>query len=196
MYGRVYLVGEKTSWRAPTTAWQWGHRDTGRGSRRPTGREVHPGERRPAANRLSDHHRLRQGGGIARGAAHLQIGPLGVGDNTCRLRPDRSECKIRQREDGVADIIDIAIVGGGPAGLTAAIYGARARSRTVVFETGLPGGQIVSASWVENYTGFPDGISCQELGDLMYRRRRPRGAHSAGRSHPRQRVRLCAHRRR
>jgi thioredoxin reductase (NADPH) len=48
----------------------------------------------------------------------------------------------------VTDKIDIAIVGGGPAGLTAAIYGARGRARTVVFETGLTGGQIVSASWV------------------------------------------------
>lgn len=67
----------------------------------------------------------------------------------------------------MADKIDIAIVGGGPAGLTAAIYGARARAKTVVFETGLPGGQIVSASWVENYPGFPDGISGQELGELI-----------------------------
>jgi len=81
-----------------------------------------------------------------------------------------------RREDGVADIIDIAIVGGGPAGLTAAIYGARARSRTVVFETGLPGGQIVSASWVENYPGFPDGISGQELADFMYRQAQNAGA--------------------
>lgn len=65
------------------------------------------------------------------------------------------------------DVIDIAIVGGGPAGLTAGIYGARARARTVVFETGLTGGQIVSASWVENYPGFPDGIGGQDLADHM-----------------------------
>jgi len=69
----------------------------------------------------------------------------------------------------VGEKVDIAIVGAGPAGLTAAIYGARARARTVVFETGLPGGQIVTASWVENYPGFPDGVSGMELGDLMYR---------------------------
>jgi thioredoxin reductase (NADPH) len=69
----------------------------------------------------------------------------------------------------VGDKADIAIVGAGPAGLTAAIYGARARARTVVFETGLPGGQIVTASWVENYPGFPDGVSGMELGDLMHR---------------------------
>jgi thioredoxin reductase (NADPH) len=76
----------------------------------------------------------------------------------------------------VAEIIDIAIVGGGPAGLTAAIYGARARVKTVVFETAFPGGQIVSASWVENYPGFPEGISGQDLGDLMAKQAQRWGA--------------------
>ncbi len=76
----------------------------------------------------------------------------------------------------MADIIDIAIVGGGPAGLTAAIYGARARLNTVVFEAGLPGGQIVSASTVENYPGFPDGISGSDLADLMYQQAQNAGA--------------------
>ena len=65
----------------------------------------------------------------------------------------------------MGEVVDIAIIGGGPAGLTAGIYGARARAKTVVFETGLTGGQIVSASWVENYPGFPDGISGQDLAD-------------------------------
>lgn len=63
--------------------------------------------------------------------------------------------------------IDIAIIGGGPAGLTAALYASRARARTIVFEQGIPGGQIVTTDWVENYPGFPKGISGQELGDLM-----------------------------
>ncbi len=63
--------------------------------------------------------------------------------------------------------IDIAIVGAGPAGLTAALYAARARARTVAFEQGIPGGQIVTTDWVENYPGFPNGISGQALGDLM-----------------------------
>lgn len=74
------------------------------------------------------------------------------------------------------DWIDIAIVGGGPAGLTAALYGARARAKTVVFEAGLPGGQIASASWVENYPGFPEGISGQELGELMSKQAEKAGA--------------------
>jgi thioredoxin reductase (NADPH) len=63
--------------------------------------------------------------------------------------------------------VDIAIVGGGPAGLTAALYAARARASTVVFERGIPGGQIVTTDWIENYPGFPKGLSGQELGDLM-----------------------------
>jgi len=65
------------------------------------------------------------------------------------------------------ETVDIAIVGGGPAGLTAALYAARARARTIVFERGIPGGQIVTTDWVENYPGFPKGLSGQELGDLM-----------------------------
>ena len=63
--------------------------------------------------------------------------------------------------------IDIAIIGAGPAGLTAALYASRARAKTVVFEQGIPGGQIVTTDWIENYPGFPKGLSGQELGDLM-----------------------------
>jgi thioredoxin reductase (NADPH) len=76
----------------------------------------------------------------------------------------------------VTESIDLAIVGGGPAGLTAAIYGARARVKTVVFETAFPGGQIVSASWVENYPGFPNGVSGADLGDLIYQQAQVAGA--------------------
>ncbi len=63
--------------------------------------------------------------------------------------------------------VDIAIIGAGPAGLTAALYASRARASTIVFEQGIPGGQIVTTDWVENYPGFPKGLSGQELGDLM-----------------------------
>lgn len=67
----------------------------------------------------------------------------------------------------MTDIVDIAIIGGGPAGLTAALYGARARASTVVFELGLPGGQIVKTELVENYPAFPDGVSGADLGEYM-----------------------------
>lgn len=74
------------------------------------------------------------------------------------------------------EIIDVAIIGGGPAGLTAALYASRARAKTVVFESALPGGQIVTTDWVENYPGFPDGLSGAELADLMQRQAERFGA--------------------
>lgn len=74
------------------------------------------------------------------------------------------------------ETIDIAVIGGGPAGLAAALYAARARAKTVVFETALPGGQIITTDWVENYPAFPEGISGAELGDLMYRQAETFGA--------------------
>jgi thioredoxin reductase (NADPH) len=68
----------------------------------------------------------------------------------------------------MAEHADIAIIGGGPAGLTAALYAARARARTLVFESGLPGGQIVTTDWIENYPGFPEGIAGARIGELMH----------------------------
>ncbi|HEY5548223.1 MAG TPA: thioredoxin-disulfide reductase [Coriobacteriia bacterium] len=68
----------------------------------------------------------------------------------------------------MSDIIDIAIIGGGPAGLTAALYGARARATTVVFETSLPGGQIITTDWIENYPGMPEGLNGSRIGELMH----------------------------
>ena len=72
--------------------------------------------------------------------------------------------------------IDIAIIGGGPGGLAAALYAARGRAKTVVFERGIPGGQIVTTDWVENYPGFPKGVSGQELGDLLTAQAEEHGA--------------------
>ena len=74
------------------------------------------------------------------------------------------------------ETVDIAIIGGGPAGLTAALYAARARAKTLVFETALPGGQIVTTDWVENYPGFPEGLSGAELAELMHRQAERFGA--------------------
>ncbi|MDR3686732.1 MAG: thioredoxin-disulfide reductase [Coriobacteriia bacterium] len=72
--------------------------------------------------------------------------------------------------------IQIAIIGGGPGGLAAALYAARGRANTVVFERGIPGGQIITTDWVENYPGFPGGINGAELGDLMTKQAEEHGA--------------------
>lgn len=64
-------------------------------------------------------------------------------------------------------MIDIAVVGGGPAGLTAALYAARAGRRVTVFEENGFGGQITQSPLVENYPGMAR-ISGMELGDRMY----------------------------
>jgi thioredoxin reductase (NADPH) len=58
---------------------------------------------------------------------------------------------------------DVVIVGAGPAGMAAALYTGRARLSTVVLEKGLPGGQILLTDWVENYPGFPAGVTPFDL---------------------------------
>jgi len=61
------------------------------------------------------------------------------------------------------ELLDVVILGAGPAGLAAAIYTGRARLQTLVLEKGLPGGQILTTDWVENYPGFPDGVAPFDL---------------------------------
>ncbi len=58
---------------------------------------------------------------------------------------------------------DLIIIGAGPAGLTAALYAGRYRLNTLILEKMAPGGQIILSSNIENFPGFPGGISTQEL---------------------------------
>jgi thioredoxin reductase (NADPH) len=68
---------------------------------------------------------------------------------------------LRTRAD--VDFYDLAIIGGGPAGLAAAVYGASEGLRTVMIEREAPGGQAGLSSRIENYLGFPAGLSGRDL---------------------------------
>jgi len=62
---------------------------------------------------------------------------------------------------------EVIIIGGGPAGLTAALYTSRSGINTLLIERGIFGGQIVNASQIDNYPGFPEGVSGFDLASLM-----------------------------
>jgi len=64
---------------------------------------------------------------------------------------------------------DVIIIGGGPAGLSAGLYASRARLTSLLIERGLVGGLITESELVENFPGFPEGISGLELGQLMHK---------------------------
>jgi thioredoxin reductase (NADPH) len=62
---------------------------------------------------------------------------------------------------------DLIIIGGGPAGLTAGIYAGRARLKTLLLEKLIHGGQMMTTDLIENYPGFPEGITGFDLSDRM-----------------------------
>jgi len=71
---------------------------------------------------------------------------------------------------------DLIIIGAGPAGLTAGIYGARSGLKTLVLEEKIPGGAAADTPLVENYPGFSEGISGRDLVDKMAEHCRKTGA--------------------
>jgi thioredoxin reductase (NADPH) len=74
------------------------------------------------------------------------------------------------------DFYDVVIVGGGPAGLGAAVYAASEGLRTVLVERQAPGGQAGQSSRIENYLGFPDGVTGSQLTDRARRQAHKFGA--------------------
>ncbi len=65
------------------------------------------------------------------------------------------------------DKFEVAVIGGGPAGLTAALYLLRARRKVLLVEKLSPGGQVLLTEKIENYPGFPEGITGFELADAF-----------------------------
>jgi thioredoxin reductase (NADPH) len=77
-----------------------------------------------------------------------------------KLAPSQQEGRSEQEGDQIYDLI---IIGGGPAGLTAAVYAGRAALKALLLGGATPGGQIANTDRVENYPGFPEGVSGAEL---------------------------------
>jgi thioredoxin reductase (NADPH) len=79
----------------------------------------------------------------------------------------------------VAERFDLVVIGAGPAGLTAAMYAARARLHTIVLDEGLPGGQVKTTHKVSNYPGFPEDVKGSELAALFAKQAERFGARIA-----------------
>ncbi len=78
--------------------------------------------------------------------------------------PEALAARVGLRVQAAQEFYDMVVVGAGPAGLAAAVYGASEGLRTVVIEPQAPGGQAGSSSRIENYLGFPSGVTGAELG--------------------------------
>ena len=87
-------------------------------------------------------------------------------DGSSLVDPEREAlaARVGLRVQATQDFYDMVVVGAGPAGLAAAVYGASEGLRTVVIEPQAPGGQAGSSSKIENYLGFPSGVTGADLG--------------------------------
>jgi thioredoxin reductase (NADPH) len=93
----------------------------------------------------------------------LPIAVMPSGDIVEDAAPNLLAQKLGLQMRAGLDFYDVAIVGGGPAGLAAAVYGASEGLRTVMIEREAPGGQAGCSSRIENYLGFPSGLSGSDL---------------------------------
>ena len=92
-------------------------------------------------------------------------------------REQRNICRVQGGDD---DVIDVAVIGAGPAGLTAGLYAARAGLNVVLFERISPGGQLAQTEHMENYPGFPEGANGFELAFAMKQQADRFGASNVG----------------
>jgi len=87
-------------------------------------------------------------------------------DGSALVDPEQEvlAARVGLRTQAAQDFYDIIVIGAGPAGLAAAVYGASEGLKTLVIEPDAPGGQAGSSSRIENYLGFPAGITGADLG--------------------------------
>jgi thioredoxin reductase (NADPH) len=120
-------------------------------------------------------------------AADQWGGPLPAEDDCPVIRVVDGKTVVRPQLRRVAELVGLAteaaaadydtvIVGAGPAGLAAAVYGASEGLRTIVVEREAPGGQAGTSSRIENYLGFPSGVSGDELASRALQQARRLGA--------------------
>lgn len=101
-----------------------------------------------------------------------------LSDSTLLHKPTMRELAVRLglQTRAEEDVYDTLIIGAGPAGLAAAVYGASEGLRTLVIEREAPGGQAGTSSRIENYLGFPNGVSGDELASRALQQARRLGA--------------------
>ncbi len=101
----------------------------------------------------------------ARGVDDSRLPVVMFSDGTAMAQPTQQElaAKVGLKTNVERDFYDVVVIGAGPAGLAAGVYGASEGLRTLIVEPDAPGGQAGSSSRIENYLGFPQGLSGDEL---------------------------------
>ncbi|CAL9675886.1 FAD-dependent oxidoreductase [Streptomyces collinus] len=114
----------------------------------------------------------------AAGADGMRLPVVITPDGTPLVEPEAVDlaARVGLATTPTADFYDLVVIGGGPAGLGAAVYGASEGLRTVLVERSATGGQAGQSSRIENYLGFPDGVSGAQLTDRARRQASKFGA--------------------
>ncbi len=110
--------------------------------------------------------------------AEADLPTLRLDDGTVLVKPKPRELaeRLGLQTEPKLRMYDTVIIGAGPAGLAAAVYGASEGLKSLVVEREAPGGQAGTSSRIENYLGFPNGVSGDELADRALRQARRLGA--------------------